>query len=243
MVERLTDWFTAKDYAKGVVLYSQCEPDARLLSLFKNGPTPFNRTRLEKELQLKLEQLRVNHTLKAQGSNVAIRNVQYKTQPTLQPPTVILEEDDEPTESELYKIAKAEADNAYKAVMNKRAVLFNMAAMNDFTDPNTATRIAERRQLALDVVREFNEVSKLYEKADHIKRTGLPPHVDAPVEKDVADVPDHLVKQTLDNARKNYNKMKKRPQTVERTFLLQQHEANIQKLSERWDLLKQGATA
>lgn len=245
MVERLADWFSNKDYWKGVVLYSQNEPDAQLLLLFKNGPTPFNVNRLEKELHLKLQQLRANDSLKAQGSNVQLRNVHYKAhEPTLKPPAVVtVEEDDEPINNQLYLIAKNEADTAYKAVMNKRAVLFNMAEMKDFTDPNTITRIAERRQLALDVVKEFNAVSKLYERADHIKRTGLPPHVEKVEEEDdPATIPDHLVKQALDNLRKNYNKMKKRPLTVERTLLMQKHEQTIKLLSERWALLKQGTT-
>jgi hypothetical protein len=243
MVERLADWFNNKDYFKGVVLYSQNEPDAQLLLLFKNGPTPFNINRLTKELELKLQQLRANDVLQTEGSNVRFQNVHYKAhEASLKPPAVVTveEDDDEPVNNELYLIAKKEADVAYKAVMNKRAVLFNMAEMKDFTDPNTQTRVAERRQLALDVVKEFNEVSKLYERADHIKRTGAPAHVEVDDdEEDPATVPDHMVKQMLDNVRKNYNKMKKRPPTVERTLLMQKHEGTIKILLERWDLLKQ----
>jgi hypothetical protein len=246
MVERLADWFNNKDYFKGVVLYSHCEPDAQLLLLFKNGPTPFNINRLAKELELKLQQLRANNALQTQGSNVRLQNVHYKAHtPTLKPPAVVTvdDEDDEPLNNELYLIAKAEADTAYKLAMNKRAVLFNMAEMKDFTDPNTQTRIAERRQLALDVVKEFNEASKLYEIADHIKRTGAPPNVkEIDVEEDPATVPDHMVKQMLDNVRKNFNKMKKREPTVDRTLLMQKHENTIKILSERWDSLKQVPT-
>lgn len=243
MVERLTKWFNSgKDYFKGVVLYSHAEHDAALLRLFKNGPSPYNRQRLEKELQAKLQQLQTNASLKAQGNPIQIRNVVLKeAAPTypLQKPAVITV-DDVPENNELYNAAKAAADKEYKRIMNMRAELFALARQDDFTDPNSPDRVAQRRQLALDVVKGFNDVSLLYEKADYIKNTGRIPDYELPEEKmDPMLIPDSLVKQVLDNTRKNYNKMKKREQTPERILLQQQHEKTISILSERWALLKQ----
>ena len=56
-------------------------------------------------------------------------------------------------------------------------------------------------------------------------------------ETEYDNLPDHLVKKTLDNLRKNYNKIKNREQTPERIELLQKHEKNIKKLMAKWDLL------
>jgi hypothetical protein len=243
MVERLNKWFNSgKDYFKGVVLYSHGEHDAALLLLFKNGPTPYNQQRLEKELQTKLQLLQTNASLKAQGNPIQIRNVVLKeAAPTypLQKPAVITV-DEVPENNELYNAAKAEADKEYKRVMNLRTELFILARQDDYTDPNSPDRVAQRRQLALDVVKGFNAASLLYEKADYIKSNGRIPDYELPEDDiDPMLLPDSQVKQALDNTRKNYNKMKKREQTPERILLQQKHEKTISILSERWALLKQ----
>lgn len=151
----------------------------------------------------------------------------------------ILEKVIAPVNEALYLICKKEADDAYKKVMNKRAVLFSLCSKEDLTDPNTPDRIQAREKLSLEVVREFNDVSKLYERADHVKIHGRLPDADAQEnELDVEALPDHLVKPTLDNIRKNVNKIKKRELTAERLALLQKHDENIKKLDARWLLLK-----
>lgn len=243
MVERLNNWLNgSKDYFKGVVLYSHGEHDAALLLLFKNGPTPYNKQRLETELRMKLQQHDTNAALIAQGNPIQIRNVVLKeTAPsyTLQKPALITV-DDEPVNIELYNAAKDAADKEYKRVMNMRAELFALARMNDFTDPNSPDRIAQRRQLSLDVVKGFNALSLLYEKADYIKKNGrIPDYEVVDDDFDPMLIPDNKVKDQLDNTRKNYNKMKKREQTPERIVLQQKHEKTISILSERWALLKQ----
>jgi hypothetical protein len=152
---------------------------------------------------------------------------------------LIAPEDIEPPNEELWLACKKQADTLYKTIMNKRAELFALGRMDDMTDPNAPDRIEARRQLALDVVTGYEEVSLLYEKADYVKLHGKLPEVKPPEkEPDVEDLPDHLVKQTLDNLRKNYNKIKNREQTPERVALLQKHESNIKKLEERWHSLK-----
>lgn len=145
-----------------------------------------------------------------------------------------------PANEVLFQVCKQEADKAYKEVMNLRAELFAMARADDFSDPNTPDRIQQRSKLAVKVADDFKRVSLLYDRADHVKLHGRLPDQGEPddEELDTDGLPDHLVKTTLDNLRKNFNKMKKREQTPERVALLQKHEANITKLQARWLLLK-----
>lgn len=149
---------------------------------------------------------------------------------------------DEPRNEDLWLAAKREADTLYKTVMNKRAELFALGRMDDMTDPNAPNRIEARRQLALDVVQGFAEVSLLYERADYVKQHGRLPDMPEMEEPDSGEIPDHLVKQALDNARKNFSKMKNREQTAMRVALLQKHEETIKQLEKRWHSLKQVAT-
>lgn len=230
MVARLQQWFTNCHYWKGVGLYMQLEPDANLLRLFKLGPTDYNTTRLHQELQLKLQQLQANAQLKQQGQAVQIRNVRLKEAPPVAP--VIA------ADNPVYLAAKTKADTHYKEAMNKRARLFHLANPLDNTDPNRPDLIEQRRQLALDVVAGFNEASALYEKADHVLKHGYLPDGE-PVPEKIDLIPDHLVKQKLDNLRKNYNKMKKREATPERVALLEQHKKTMAQLEERWHSLQQ----
>jgi len=241
MVERLNNWLNHKEYFKGVVLYSQCEHNAALLQLLKAGPSPYNISLLERELRKELQRLHINAAMKQQGNPAAIKNVVLKELPVaLQKPEIITIEETEHVHDAVYQAAKKEADKKYKEAMNLRAQLFALANMNDFLDVNSPDRIEARRQMALDVVRLYNEASRLYEKADYIKSSGkLPDAVEEEDETDWYAIPDHLVKPQLDNVRKNYNKMKKRSQTPERMVLMQKHEQTIKILSERWDLLKQ----
>ena len=93
----------------------------------------------------------------------------------------------------------------------------------------------------MNVVEGYKEASELYDKAEYVRINGrLPdqPALEPDDESDYDNIPDHMVKQELDNLRKNYNKMKKRPQTPERVVLLQKHEMNIKKLEDKWHSLK-----
>jgi hypothetical protein len=251
MLETLRAWLKGnKDYDTGVDLYSQVGDNAALIRLFANGATDFNRRRLEQEL------LKICKTLKNNPndyswhsdtgrpvSNIVGLRPESKLQ---QEPGGGHHEDRIPTPSapakqpanlELYNAAKLQADKLYKQTMNNRAVLFSLA-QDDYTEPNTEERINARAKLALSVVMNFQEVSALYDKAEHVKTFGRLPDQGDNEENEYDHLPDHLVKQTLDNLRKNLSKIKKREQTPERIALQQKHEANIQKLSDKWHLLK-----
>lgn len=141
---------------------------------------------------------------------------------------------------QLYAVCKEEADNEYKKVMNVRAVLFKKAAPDGFLDINKPDLIFDRGELAIEVVQGFQKVSELYDRANYVKQHGRLPSSDADLEDDNEYdlLPDSLVKQRLDNARKAYNKLKKKERTPERVALLQQHEQNIAKLKAKWDSLQ-----
>jgi hypothetical protein len=257
MLEVLRAWLNGKrEYWAGVVLYKKMGDDDRLKQLFAKGPTAFTTRRMQEELLAICNELKkqpnaksdhhrraaaITHKAPAKGH--AGSNFNYSGDPEGYASTV----DEKATNStstfestKLYAAAKAEADKAYKEMMNKRAILFSLAPLDDRTEANTEARIEARRQLALDVVQEYEYVSQLYDRADHVRIHGVLP--DAPVddeeELNVDELPDHLVKPTLDNIRKNVNKIKKREQTAERVSIIQKHEANIEKLLHRWNALK-----
>lgn len=146
----------------------------------------------------------------------------------------------QPVNQELYAVCKEEADNEYKKVMNVRAVLFKKAAPDGFLDINKPNLIFDRGELAIEVVQGFQKVSELYDRANYVKQHGRLPSSGADLEDDNEYdlLPDSLVKQRLDNARKAYNKLKKKERTPERVALLQQHEENIAKLKAKWDSLQ-----
>ena len=122
--------------------------------------------------------------------------------------------------------------------MNARAVVFALANTGDFSDPNTPDRITARAKLALQVVQGFVKTSQLYDNAAFVKEYGRLPGSESGDDNEYDHLPDNLVKPTLDNLRKNINKIKKREQTPERVALLQKHEANLKKLESRWHSLK-----
>jgi hypothetical protein len=144
-----------------------------------------------------------------------------------------------PVNPVLYEACKLAADKQYKEVMNSRAVLFQLAKHEDFEDPNTPDRIKARAKLALEVVAGYQQASKLFDDADYVRIHGrLPNNPDDDEQNEYDLLPDHMVKQTLDNLRKNFNKIKKRDQTPARVAALQKHAINIKKLEARWLLLK-----
>ena len=145
-----------------------------------------------------------------------------------------------PVNSQLYDACIEEANTEYKKVMNARAILFKKAAADGFLDINKPDLIFDRGQLAIEVLQGWQKVSQLYDRADYVKQHGRLPSAEADLEddNDYDVIPDSLVKQRLDNARKAYNKLKKKERTPERIALLQQHEANIKKLKAKWDSLQ-----
>jgi hypothetical protein len=259
MLTTLRAWLNGtREYFTGVALYDTLGSDAVLKSLFKKGKTTFTYDRLQEELlkicnDLKKQKHESTHSadrvvhsklVKRQATDTSKhqeKSKQTKTQgiaDVREPATAANAATNE--NSQLYDACKKEADKKYKEVMNMRAELFALARMDDFTDINMPDKIQAREKLAIAVVTGYQQGSKLYDKADYVKQHGrLPNDDDEEVqETNVDNIPDALVKQTLDNLRKNYNKIKKREQTPERIALMQKHEVTIKQLEARWSILK-----
>jgi hypothetical protein len=144
------------------------------------------------------------------------------------------------SQTPLYIACKKEADNLYKELMNNRAVLFaGVRNILPHEDANTPDRIETRRKPCIDIAIDFQRVSKLYDRADYVKKNGKLPFTNAEViETNVDGIPDALLKQNIDNLRKNLNKLKKKEQTPDRVMLIQSHEEKLNLLLSRWQLLK-----
>lgn len=255
MLEELRAWLNgSREYYAGVVLYAKCGSDNRLKALFAKGKTDYCERRLVEELMEICKQLKENYGsentvlqrrepkpngLSGGGKLLPeFEKNQRSNASALADRSERVEEDSR--NPELYAAAKAEADAHYKEVMNKRAVLFSMANPDDLSDPNTPDRIQQREKLSLEVAECFKKVSILYDKADYVKQHGRLPNEEdgAGEELNPDNIPEHLVKQTLDNRRKNVNKLKKRPQTPERVALIQKQTEQIKQLEARWRLLQ-----
>jgi hypothetical protein len=244
MLEILRSWLNSdKDYYRGAAIYLKVGDNQQLKNLFAKGPTDFTTRKLREELQSIYKNLKVGQTpgQKVQPSkpqqHAGERSTELPTKTVVNTATA-----EAPVNPDLYQVCKAQADKGYKEVMNLRAELFALANTDDYGETNTAEKIAQREPLALAVVKKWQTVSALYDKADYVRIHGKLPasSTDDDEEGDIESLPDHQVKQALDNARKNYNKMKKREQTPERVQLLQKHEHTIKKLEARWHSLKQG---
>ncbi len=233
MLETLRAWLNGKkEYFSGVAIYAELGNNAQLLQLFKKGPTPFTTKRLGEELLSICKQLKEqNHGSANPGRDFKKVSNKITAAGTGQKTDV------RPHNSTLYEACQREADQAYKQVMNARAVLF--ASINPNEDPNTEDNIKARAPKAIEIVEGFKNVSQLYEQANFVQIHGhLPGSDPADKENEYDALPNHLVKQALDNLRKNYNKMKKREVTPEREAMLLQHEKNIKKLEIKWASLK-----
>lgn len=214
MLEQLRNWLNGtRDYWIGIVLYDHFGNNDTLKELFKRGESSFNRRKLDESLHAIWDQ-----------KNSKVPEPAEKLKPPAE-------------NSELITACKLKADKEYKKIMNMRAVLFQLTNTKGTLDPNTPDLIKKRSQLALEVVSGYNHLSQLYDTVEFVKKTGRLPDQDLQ-ENDVNLIPDHLVKQTLDNSRKNVNKLKKREQTPERIALIQYHEKNIEILIHRWQKIK-----
>lgn len=227
MFELLRTWINGKkNFYEGIVLYSKTIGNDAFFMILSKGETVFNRKKLDAKL---LEQF---YILKAGHVETPV-NILPKISPE-----VIIAPDTFLT-SDLYKACKAEALNIYKEAMNKRAILFNMAKVEPYQDPNENDKPRTRAQFALDAVILYNKSSSLFDRADYVAKHGhLPTDDITSIDEEYQDLSDHLVKQTLDNLRKNVAKMKKREQTADRIALQEKHSANILKLEARWLSLK-----
>lgn len=207
-------------YEKGVLIYGLLpDCDKKLLELFKKRKSSWTNQRLQNEIK-----------------NYYISNNKTKPPQQTKPP-----EQRQPfADSDIYKAAKIEADNVYKECMNKRALLFKLAEMEEFEDPNTPDNIKAREAITLEVLTLYQQATDLYIKADYIKQTGKIPYEETVFTRtDYNKIPDILVKQQLDNMRKNYGKLKTKKQTPEIIAKIEEHINGIKILNERWLLLKQ----
>ncbi len=247
MLETLRTWLNGnKEYYTGVAIYATLGDNKALLSLFRQGKNAYNSQRLKEELlsicnilksKLNTDDTKVRIPITT-PTNTAIKAKIQHTE------TIYRQEHQHggitsPPNEELYNACKREADLVYKEAMNLRAELFALGKAKGYEDINRPDLVQQRSKMAVDVVVLYIKAGKLYDKADYVKKNGrLPNEMEQDDEEnEYNDLPDHLVKKTLDNLRKNYNKMKKRPQVSDRVALLQKHEKSIKKLAEKWDLL------
>jgi hypothetical protein len=253
MLETLRTWLNGnKEYYTGVAIYATLGDNAALLSLFRQGKNTYNTKRMEEEL------LSICNTLKSKlnTDDTKVRIPITTPTPAAFNKAKIQHKEEQHTETfyrkkhqhggvtsplneELYNACKREADLVYKEAMNLRAELFVLGRQNGFEDLNRPDLVQQRSKLAVNVVVLFKKAGKLYDRADYVKKNGRLSNEMEPddEENEYNDLPDHLVKKTLDNLRKNYNKMVKRQATPDRVALLQKHEKSIKKLAEKWDLL------
>lgn len=247
LLESLRAWLNGRrEYFPGVAIYSQYNPDKNLLNVLKEGPNEFRTKRLLEELLAAYEQLKQvpqDSTEKPQEAKPKISLTENKIAETPEEYSSKTPQnipDAKPVNEELYQACKLEADNQYKKVMNTRAILFKKAAADGFLDVNKPDLVFDRGELAIEVVQGWQKVSELYDRAEYVKRHGRLPTMtgDDDNETDYDHIPDELVKQRLDNARKAFNKLKAKDPTPERIALMQKHEKNIKKLLEKWHSLQ-----
>lgn len=230
MLQLIKDWLNgSREYYTGVSLYAQNNPQVDLLEILRAGPNDFRKRRLLEEILAIYKEINVEQN---DSVKVAAKPNLDKAAPAKLPETIL--------NPDLYAACKSKADEEYKKVMNARAVLFKMAnRFETWEDPNLEHCINERAKLAIEVVQGFQRISDLYDTADFVKANGrLPLQQQEDTDQDYEHLPDALVKQRLDNARKAYNKMKKKETTPARVALLQQHEINIKKLTAQWHSLQ-----
>lgn len=220
MLQELRSWLNgSREYYSGVALYEMLGDDPVMLRIFKKGKTEFTTKKLPNIL------LEICDRLKE------------KNQPAIKIISAPGKENDLPYNKSLHEAAMREALHLYKNMMNERAVLFSMVNVPGYEDINTPAQILERGKLAVNLVLKNQLVSKLYDDAAYIRQYGKRPEDSEPTSEFEA-LPDHLVKEALNNARKAYNKLKLKEQNTKRVARLQQHAENIQKLEARWRSLK-----
>lgn len=227
-----------QEYYTGIALLKACKASDALYLQLKQGPNDFNRRKLKECLMLYYQQSKIKTSTSAE-KNISVPIPKLENE-NVNNVAVIEPVVNDYSDTSLYIACKKEADNLYKEVMNKRAILFSsIRSLMPYEDANTPDKIDTRRKSSIDIALDFQRVSKLYDRADYVKKNGKLPFTDAEViETNIDGIPDALLKQNIDNLRKNINKMKKREQTPERVALVQSHEQKLNLLLARWQLLK-----
>lgn len=232
----------------GAAIYNKIGTNEPLKALFNSGHTSWNNWKLQEELTAIYNDLKnkkdavckIKNLNNQKAAATPYSDEFKKLDAQLQEVTAAAKIDTVIPNPQLYEACKQEADKLYKEKMNKRAVLFSMVPADEYGDPNRPDLVEARSRLCIDIVDLDIRSSKLYERADYVKKYGrLPNDVPAPDDEHAfEDLPDHLVKQTLDNERKAYNKLKNKEQTAERVLLMQKHARHIKLLEAKWHLLK-----
>lgn len=226
MFELLRDWLNSRDknYYKGVLIFSQLSNDAALIQLFQKSKTDYKEKRLLKELNKLYDALKAMHV-----KPLVLKKIETKAPE---------KEVEKIANVELYNSCRAEALKVYKQAMNMRARLFALATVEEFEDPNLPGSVEARSKLAVEVVVQYNKASALFDRADFVKKHGHLPFEEEDENSNYDALPDHLVKPTLNNLRKNLSKLKRKEPTPERIEKIQKHTKHIEKLLARWHLLQ-----
>lgn len=247
MLDSLRAWLNGtREFNLGVILYYKLGADPVVKSMLSRGKSDYAYERLQTELLIICNELKAKENAKLvtqQPIPEKIKVVQQMPIATpMQEPEVMphrdpIQEKPGSQNSELFDACKLEADKVYKECMNDRAVLRSLIPSGEYDDKNRQDLVDQRCQLALSVLKLHKEASRLYDRADYVRQNGKLPD-DELKEKKPIDVPDHLVKETINNIRKNLSKLKAREKTPARIALIQQHTLDLETLEKRWLSLK-----
>lgn len=223
MLEKLRAWLNGdRDFNEGKLLYFTVGKNLHLKTLLVQvGKTPISYQMLQEELMDICKQMKAAGDGKA--ASVATIPIAAKETPN----------------KALYDACLDEAHVKYKEAMNPRAELLRKCQSLRVVNINSPDLIEQRKQLAIDVVSHYTHASLLFDRADYVKQHGkLPEAPEEPKSIPVAALHDCMVFYTLEQYRKNYNKLKSRSKTPERVAMMQRYEGDIKTLEERWHLLK-----
>ena len=232
MFETIRTWLNGtREYFTGVAIFSNFSDKKTLKEIFASGKSAYKEERLFTEIKNYYLVLKEDSDQPAEPVQVE------KTSPLPVPVPVITSAADY-SNTDLFKQAHQGAMKLYKECMNLRAQLFALTTVESWQDQNSPDIIVRRSKLAVDVVVMYNKASQLFEVADYVKLHNRLPVDQVPeVEDPYANVPDFLIKQELSNARKAFNKLKKKPVTDQRLVLMAKHQNNILILEKKWHSL------
>lgn len=222
MKDKILAWLSTfkAPFAEGVALYFAYGSNLLTKHKLLQGESPENRTLLRNSL-------------------LEIPGIREARPAETQPPASTT-----PTAAHTALVAalRQEAHLHWKELMNMRAVLFRLCRHEVQEAENEPQKVQIRGKMALDIILYNRKVvTPAYDKVRYAEQHGtLPPDAlqaqEAP--EDYLHLPDHKVKSTIDNIRKNLSKLRKREPSPERLALIARHESNLEKLLARWHSLK-----
>jgi hypothetical protein len=216
-MDDLKAWLNSdRNYTIGTNLYAKYGEDILLTNILNKKESNYLKRRLNKELE----------DLYFEKQNRTSKEIQNISENNDQPENVI------PKADLLSNTYYQQANQLYKEAMNCRAVLFSLVKnINPVIDLPENQEI--RRDLTIKTVTKYLKASELYDIARGKK--------DEPNSKTVKANPveDYNVKNKLDNARKNFNKIKILTPNDKRNKLLSKHAGIIETLEKRWLSLQQ----